>query len=67
MNRGSIATLVICSVATALIAFALTVITRTGMAGGYAFIFLGLLAQSLFLLWPDVRRRLRKRRTTTVR
>lgn len=55
MNRNSTATLVIGSILLGLIAVGLTAITRTGAAGAYGFLFGGLFAFCVYLLWPDLR------------
>jgi hypothetical protein len=57
MNRTSTATLVISSLVTGLVVVGLTAVTRAGAGGAYAFLFLGLLALGIFLLWPDLRAR----------
>ena len=57
MNRNSTATLVISSLVTGLVVVVLTAVTRASAGGAYAFLFLGLLALGVFLLWPDLRAR----------
>lgn len=57
MRRTSTATLVVSSTITGLAVSALTAVTNTGAGGAYAFMFVGLLVLSIFLLWPDVRER----------
>jgi hypothetical protein len=58
MNRNSTATLVVSSLVTGLVVVGLTAVTRAGAGGAYAFLFLGLFALSIFLLWPDLRGRI---------
>jgi len=62
MNRDSTATLLISSLVTGMIVVGLTAVTRAGAGGAYAFLFLGLLALGIFLLWPDLRARFGNRR-----
>lgn len=64
MNRNSTATLVVSSLATGVVVVGLTAVTRAGAGGAYAFLFLGLLALGVFLLWPDLRARFGSRRPT---
>lgn len=62
MNRDSTATLLISSVVTGLVVVGLTALTQVGAGGAYGFLFLGLLALGIFLLWPDLRSRFFKGR-----
>lgn len=57
MNRDSTATLLISSLVTGLVVIGLTALTEAGAGGAYGFLFLGLLAFGIFLLWPDLRNR----------
>jgi hypothetical protein len=53
MHRTSTLGLAIGSVITAVSAVSLTALTQTGVGGAYAFLFAGMLAFSLFLIWPE--------------
>lgn len=53
MHRNSPLGLAIGSALTAAFALALTALTDTGAGGAYAFLFIGVVVFSVFLIWPE--------------
>jgi predicted lipid-binding transport protein (Tim44 family) len=63
MRRDSFTAMFVYGGLTGLLAWGLSALTGTGMAGLYAFSFLGMIAVPLYLMWPEQRRFGRHRHT----